>query len=163
GRVSTRRSVPWLNPALGPRRAWSRTRASTSGGTGRPGSNSRTIRRRRTTSRSSMTGIVARPPGRGPARTRPPRDGPACPAGRMTEPAELPPGYPQEWEADVVLSDGMVAHVRPIRPDDTEAIHQFHAGQSDESIYLRFFAPIKRLSDKDVHRFTHVDYHDRVA
>lgn len=81
----------------------------------------------------------------------------------MTEPAELPPGYPQEWEADVVLSDGMVAHVRPIRPDDTEAIHQFHAGQSDESIYLRFFAPIKRLSDKDVHRFTHVDYHDRVA
>ncbi|MFK5634147.1 MULTISPECIES: GNAT family N-acetyltransferase [unclassified Ornithinimicrobium] len=81
----------------------------------------------------------------------------------MTETAELPPGYPQEWEADVVLSDGMVAHVRPIRPDDTEAIHEFHAGQSEESIYLRFFAPIKRLSDKDVHRFTHVDYVDRVA
>ena len=77
--------------------------------------------------------------------------------------AGYPEGYPHEWEADVVLSDGRVGHVRPIRPDDTEAIHEFHAGQSEESIYLRFFAPIKRLSDKDVHRFTHVDYHDRVA
>ena len=81
----------------------------------------------------------------------------------MTDQAPLPPGYPQEWEADVVLSDGRVGHVRPIRPDDVEAIHEFHAGQSEESIYLRFFAPIKRLSDKDVHRFTHVDYVDRVA
>ncbi|MDO5738751.1 MAG: GNAT family N-acetyltransferase [Ornithinimicrobium sp.] len=81
----------------------------------------------------------------------------------MTEQAELPPGYPQEWEADVVLSDGRVGHVRPIRPDDIEPIHEFHAAQSAESIYLRFFAPIKRLSDRDVHRFTHVDYSDRVA
>ncbi|WP_321166216.1 MULTISPECIES: hypothetical protein [unclassified Serinicoccus] len=74
----------------------------------------------------------------------------------MSEADALPPGYPREWEADVVLSDGMVAHVRPIRPDDTEAIHLFHGAQSEQSIYLRFFAPIKRLSDKDVHRFTHV-------
>ncbi|WP_066642668.1 GNAT family N-acetyltransferase [Serinicoccus hydrothermalis] len=81
----------------------------------------------------------------------------------MSEADVLPPGYPREWEADVVLSDGRVAHVRPIRPDDTEAIHRFHAAQSEQSIYLRFFAPIKRLSDKDVHRFTHVDYSDRVA
>lgn len=77
--------------------------------------------------------------------------------------SELPPGYPREWEADVVLRDGSVAQVRPITPDDTEAIHEFHAHQSQESIYLRFFAPVKRLSDKDVHRFTHVDYTERVA
>ncbi|MCA0335793.1 MAG: GNAT family N-acetyltransferase [Actinobacteria bacterium] len=76
---------------------------------------------------------------------------------------ELPPGYPIEWEADVVLRDGTVAHLRPIKPSDEEGIHRFHAGQSEESIYLRFFAPLKRLSDKDVHRFTHVDYVDRVA
>ena len=81
----------------------------------------------------------------------------------MTDQALLPPGYPPEWEADVVLADGAVAHVRPILPSDVESIHAFHAAQSEESIYLRFFAPIKRLSDKDVHRFTHVDYRDRVA
>ena len=28
---------------------------------------------------------------------------------------------------------------------------------------MRFFAPLRRLSDADVHRFTHVDYADRVA
>lgn len=71
--------------------------------------------------------------------------------------------YPVEWEADVVLRDGSVAHVRPIRPDDAEGITRFHAGQSDESIYLRFFAPLKQLSDRDLYRFTHVDYEDRVA
>jgi acyl-CoA synthetase (NDP forming)/GNAT superfamily N-acetyltransferase len=75
----------------------------------------------------------------------------------------LPPGYPAEWEADVVLRDGTVAHVRPIRPADVPGIHRFHAAQSEESIYLRFFAPLRRLSDADVHRFTHVDYVDRVA
>ncbi len=79
----------------------------------------------------------------------------------MDEP--LPPGYPAQWEADIVMRDGTVAHVRPITPGDGEALRAFHAGQSDESIYLRFFAPLKSLSDKDVHRFTHVDYVDRVA
>ncbi|MBR7743449.1 GNAT family N-acetyltransferase [Phycicoccus sp. BSK3Z-2] len=74
-----------------------------------------------------------------------------------------PPGYPVQWEADVVLRDGTVAGVRPIRPDDAEGIHRFHAAQSEESIYLRFFAFLRRLSDSDVHRFTHVDYTDRVA
>ncbi|WP_153397083.1 bifunctional acetate--CoA ligase family protein/GNAT family N-acetyltransferase [Ornithinicoccus halotolerans] len=81
----------------------------------------------------------------------------------MTDRDDLPPGYPHEWEADVVLTDGSVAHVRPIVPADAERIHAFHALQSEESVYLRFFAPIRRLSDRDVHRFTHVDYDERVA
>ncbi|NHA69594.1 bifunctional acetate--CoA ligase family protein/GNAT family N-acetyltransferase [Phycicoccus flavus] len=75
----------------------------------------------------------------------------------------VPPGYPRSWEADVVLRDGTVAALRPIRPDDAGGVHRFHAAQSDESIYLRFFAPLRRLSDSDVHRFTNVDYSDRVA
>lgn len=74
-----------------------------------------------------------------------------------------PPVPPVEWEADVVLRDGTVAHVRPITPEDGGALRRFHNRQSDESIYLRFFAPLRELSDKDVHRFTHVDYDDRVA
>ena len=62
-----------------------------------------------------------------------------------------------------MLRDGSVAHVRPITPDDADGLRRFHAGQSDESIYLRFFAPMRELSDRDVYRFTHVDYVDRVA
>ena len=81
----------------------------------------------------------------------------------MADARTLPPGYPLEWEADVVLRDGSVAHVRPITPDDADGIRVFHAGQSDESIYMRFFAPLRELPDRDVERFTHVDYDDRVA
>ncbi|MEO7069833.1 MAG: GNAT family N-acetyltransferase, partial [Nostocoides sp.] len=76
---------------------------------------------------------------------------------------ELPAGYPRSWEADVVLRDGGVAHVRAILPDDADGLRSFHAGQSEESIYLRFFAPLRELSDRDLDRFTHVDYRKRVA
>ena len=77
--------------------------------------------------------------------------------------AQLPAGYPSAWEADVVLRDGSVAQVRPITPADTEALQRFHGSQSEESIYLRFFAPLRELSDRDAKRFTHVDYRQRVA
>jgi acyl-CoA synthetase (NDP forming)/RimJ/RimL family protein N-acetyltransferase len=81
----------------------------------------------------------------------------------MTDPGVRPDAYPVWWEADVVLRDGGVAHVRPIVPTDADRVRRFHAGQSAESIYLRFFAPLKTLSDKDVARFTQVDYDWRVA
>jgi acyl-CoA synthetase (NDP forming)/RimJ/RimL family protein N-acetyltransferase len=71
--------------------------------------------------------------------------------------------YPERWEAEVVLSDGGTMAVRPIRPDDAERIVAFHERQSPESIYFRFFSPRPRLSERDVERFTSVDYVDRMA
>ncbi|WP_045732553.1 GNAT family N-acetyltransferase [Pseudarthrobacter chlorophenolicus] len=71
--------------------------------------------------------------------------------------------YPEHWEADVVLRDGGTAHLRPIHPSDAEAIQTFHTGQSQNSIYMRFFAFKARLSAKELKRFTEVDYRDRVA
>ena len=75
----------------------------------------------------------------------------------------LPQGYPRDWEADVVLRDGSVAQVRPIRPDDVKLLQEFHERQSPESIYLRFFAPLRHLSDREAQRFANVDYRERVA
>ena len=72
-------------------------------------------------------------------------------------------GYPSRWEADVVLSDGGTMSVRPIRPDDADLILRFHDRQSPESIYFRFFSPRPRLSQRDLERFTNVDYVDRMA
>ncbi|MGN9841633.1 bifunctional acetate--CoA ligase family protein/GNAT family N-acetyltransferase [Nonomuraea sp. H19] len=71
--------------------------------------------------------------------------------------------YPAHWEADVVLADGGTAHVRPIRPADADRLRSFYSRLSDESIYFRFFGPRPRLSDKEVERFTNVDYVNRVA
>ncbi|HEY3438244.1 MAG TPA: GNAT family N-acetyltransferase [Actinotalea sp.] len=71
--------------------------------------------------------------------------------------------YPTHWEADVVLRDGGTVHVRPIRPEDAGALQAFHVAQSERSIYFRFFAPLERLPERDLDRFTHVDHRDRVA
>ncbi|MFC7406100.1 GNAT family N-acetyltransferase [Georgenia alba] len=71
--------------------------------------------------------------------------------------------YPTWWEADVALRDGTPMHIRPIRPDDAEALQRMHLAQSEQSKYFRFFAPIGRLSDRDLHRFTNVDHRNRVA
>ncbi|GMA85316.1 hypothetical protein GCM10025868_05660 [Angustibacter aerolatus] len=73
------------------------------------------------------------------------------------------PPYPTQWEADVVLRDGGVVHVRPIRPEDHDRVQAFHLNQSPESIYLRFFAPLPRLSERELTRFTTVDHADRVG
>lgn len=71
--------------------------------------------------------------------------------------------YPTHWEADIVLRDGGTALIRPITPDDGERLVNFYEQVSDQSKYYRFFAPYPRLSDRDVRRFTHHDYVDRVG
>ena len=68
----------------------------------------------------------------------------------MSDPAEVPPGYPSEWEADVVLTDGGLARLRPITPADADRLVAFYDRVSPESKYLRFFAAYPRLSPRDV-------------
>ncbi len=84
-----------------------------------------------------------------------PQSGAADPAGAAPAPGA--------WEADVVLSDGGTAHLRPIRPDDADRLRAFHGRLSQQTVYNRFFAYRPVLSDADVERFTTVDHADRVA
>ncbi|WP_426366668.1 GNAT family N-acetyltransferase [Streptomyces sp. E-08] len=88
-------------------------------------------------------------------------------ASEQSEAAEPPASpehdYPDHWEADVVLRDGGTARIRPITADDADRLVSFYEQVSDESKYYRFFAPYPRLSAKDVHRFTHHDFVDRVG
>ncbi|MFJ4869740.1 GNAT family N-acetyltransferase [Streptomyces sp. NPDC088757] len=84
----------------------------------------------------------------------------------QTTPARPAPpehAYPDHWEADVVLRDGGTARIRPITADDADRLVSFYEQVSDESKYYRFFAPYPRLSAKDVHRFTHHDFVNRVG
>ena len=75
----------------------------------------------------------------------------------------LPEGDPAAFETDVVLSDGATVLVRPIRPEDGPRLLAFHARQSAQSIYYRYFSPRPRLSERDVDRLTSLDYVDRMA
>ncbi|WP_214108841.1 bifunctional acetate--CoA ligase family protein/GNAT family N-acetyltransferase [Acrocarpospora catenulata] len=81
----------------------------------------------------------------------------------MTTLGPVEPSYPAHWEADVVLSDGGTAHIRPIRPSDADLLREFYSRLSDQTIYFRFFGPRPRLSDREIAWFTNVDYDDRVA
>ncbi|MFC8800498.1 GNAT family N-acetyltransferase [Promicromonospora sp. NPDC057138] len=71
--------------------------------------------------------------------------------------------YPVEWEADVVLRDGSTTHVRPIRPEDADALQRFQMAQSERSTYLRFFAALQRIPDRLLTQFVTVDHVRRAA
>ena len=80
-----------------------------------------------------------------------------------TVPHPEPAPYPEGWEADVVLRDGETTHIRPITPADAPALQAFHVAQSERSTYMRFFAALERLPERDLARFTTVDHVNRVA
>jgi len=71
--------------------------------------------------------------------------------------------YPAHWEADVVLRDGTTAHLRPITPQDAQALQEMHKHQSEASVYLRYFTYKSSLTPKELERFTNVDHSNRVA
>ncbi|HKT84303.1 MAG TPA: GNAT family N-acetyltransferase, partial [Solirubrobacterales bacterium] len=48
--------------------------------------------------------------------------------------------YPAGREADAVLRDGSTVHLRPVRPEDEEALRDFFAGLDPASQAFRFFS-----------------------
>jgi acyl-CoA synthetase (NDP forming)/RimJ/RimL family protein N-acetyltransferase len=65
--------------------------------------------------------------------------------------------------ADVMLADGSTAHVRPIRPDDADAVVALHSRFSERTRYLRYFSPYPRIPPRELAYFVNVDHHDREA
>jgi acyl-CoA synthetase (NDP forming)/GNAT superfamily N-acetyltransferase len=79
------------------------------------------------------------------------------------EPASPPERYPAHWEADVLTADGTVVHVRPVHPDDAEAIRAMHTRMSARSLYLRYFSAVDEISDAQLRLYTDVDHVHRVC
>jgi RimJ/RimL family protein N-acetyltransferase len=69
----------------------------------------------------------------------------------------------ERWTSTVVLGDGTSALIRPIRPDDADALAAFHLRQSAESRYRRYFSPKPELTRTELDRFSTVDFVDRAA
>ncbi len=78
----------------------------------------------------------------------------------MTELAgvDRPVGYPQHWEADVLLADGGAVHIRPSAATDGPAILAMHERMSDRTRYLRYFQAVAHLSPAQLAVFTGFDY-----
>src|SRR5215207_2715049 len=72
--------------------------------------------------------------------------------------------YNDYEEVDALtLPDGYDIPFRPIDPDDVPALHRFHSRLSGETVYLRFFGPLDKLSEEKAQYFAHTDGVDHVG
>lgn len=71
--------------------------------------------------------------------------------------------YPAALEREITTREGATLHLRPIRPDDTERLLDFHHRLSADSIYRRYFSMHPELSTAELAHLTRVDYIDRLA
>lgn len=63
----------------------------------------------------------------------------------------------------VTLRDGSRLLIRPIEPDDREALAEGHRRLSPESQYRRYFSPKPELHEHELDYLTQVDHHDHEA
>jgi acetyl coenzyme A synthetase (ADP forming)-like protein len=77
--------------------------------------------------------------------------------------SETNKAYPSQYETEVVLRDGSLMLLRPIRRDDIEAWVAFVSRLSDRTKYLRFFHVPKEMGKEDALRFCTVDYKNTFA
>lgn len=75
---------------------------------------------------------------------------------RRRRPAIRP--YPGSWRRQVTLRGGLSFSVRPIRPEDEEAIGAMLQRVTPEDLRLRFFAPLKTFSHAFLAHLTQLDY-----
>jgi len=66
--------------------------------------------------------------------------------------------YPHQLEAFVVTRGGLHLLIRPIKPEDASLFTALFEKLSPESIYFRFFSPLKHISLEMLARFTQIDY-----
>jgi acetate---CoA ligase (ADP-forming) len=71
--------------------------------------------------------------------------------------------YPARYESDILLRDGSSLHLRPIKPDDVNALLEFHKRLSPRSVYFRYFSPLPELGEERAKVLANVDYHNTFA
>ena len=71
--------------------------------------------------------------------------------------------YPNEHERSLTTSGGIPIFVRPIKPEDADLLEALFGSLSRESVYYRFFSPLKQISPKMMARFTQIDYDRDIA
>jgi acetyltransferase len=71
--------------------------------------------------------------------------------------------YPKDLEEEFVLPDGRQVTLRPIRPEDEPAHHEFISRCSPDDLRLRFFHLVRRLPHAEMARLTQIDYDREMA
>jgi hypothetical protein len=60
-------------------------------------------------------------------------------------------------DQSLTLPSGVEIPFRAVRPEDAPALQRFHGRCSERTIYLRFFGPMKKLSDEKARYFASTD------
>ncbi len=71
--------------------------------------------------------------------------------------------YPQELEEKIVTHNGQTILLRPIRPEDESAHHEFLTKTDPQDIYFRFFKSSNNFTHQFLARFTQIDYDREMA
>jgi acetyltransferase len=71
--------------------------------------------------------------------------------------------YPDQFEEHTRTNAGIDIFVRPIRPEDAPMLVELFDSLSPQSVYRRFFTPMKRLPHSMLARFTQIDYDRHIA
>lgn len=71
--------------------------------------------------------------------------------------------YPYRWLQNMEFADGRPWTLRPIRPEDAQALQDFIRGLSEESRYMRFVSMMRELTPRMLARYTLIDYHRELA
>jgi acetyltransferase len=71
--------------------------------------------------------------------------------------------YPDQYEEHTQTSTGIDIFIRPIRPEDAPILIELFESLSPQSVYRRFFTPMKRLPHSMLARFTQIDYDRHIA
>lgn len=66
-------------------------------------------------------------------------------------------------EFTLALRDGELVDFRPVKPNDKEVIQKGMLDLSSKSRYFRFFSPILKLSETQLHNFTDIDQLNHIA
>jgi acetate---CoA ligase (ADP-forming) len=69
----------------------------------------------------------------------------------------------RRYEEDVVLKDGSKVHLRPIRPDDTDAWLFLFSRLTPRTIYMRFHHVIAQVTRAEAETYTNIDYENNFA
>ena len=77
--------------------------------------------------------------------------------------ADLPPGYPQEYERLVTLRDGRSALIRPVLPSDAPALAEAIESADADTIRRRFLGGQPRVTPEFLDYLTTVDHTSRFA
>ena len=66
--------------------------------------------------------------------------------------------YPSEIQSRQTFKNGLTVRFRAIRPSDEEDMRRLFYRFSDQSVYYRYFSPIKTMPHSQMQKYVNVDY-----